>query len=175
MPSICKLLICLCLLSIPVTITGQERIRNTIVGPYGDETRVVIALTDPLPEGYRLQSMIIDLTPIRKKTDEPSLVQLDLTSTIRAVTTGEKQQKILILRWKKNGELEVKCEGKWTRQEGGPAMEGIVIITKAVIQTLPTDVKRPTEFTLAPDLEKRISSIFDSLSTEKFQCLRDLH
>jgi hypothetical protein len=146
-----------------------------MVGPYGDQIRVVIALTDPIPEGYRLQSMIIDLTPVRKKTDEPASVEVDLTSTIRSVATGEKQQKILILRWKKNGELEAKCEGKWVRQEVGPAIEGIVSTTKAVIQTLPTDVKRPAEFALAPDLEKRISSIFDSLSTEKFQCLRDLH
>ena len=168
-----KLLASLCFL--PITALSQERMVNSRVGPYGDQTRLVIALTDPTPAGYKLQSMIIDVSPAKNKQDEPSAVQLDLTSTLRSLSTGAKQQKILILRWQSAGGLETRCDGKWTKQKTGPALEKIIALTKAVIETVPLDAKAPTEFKLSLELEQQIYLMFDSLGTEKLPCLRDLH
>jgi hypothetical protein len=171
---IIKVLVCLCLTS--VTVSSQERIRKFMAGPVGsDQIRVVIALADPLQDGYRLQSMIIDMTPIKKRDEQPALIQVDLTSTIRSVSTGEKKQKILVLRWKKSGELELKCDGKWTKQDTVAAIDRIMEVTKAVVQDVPLDAKTPTDVNLSHDLEQKVSSILDALSTEEIPCLRDIH
>jgi len=146
-----------------------------MVGPHDDQTRVVIAFTDLLEDGYRLQSMIIDLTPAKDRKEEPSAIQLDLTSTVRSLSTGAKKQKILILRWKKSEELEIRCDGKWTKHEVGLALENVVATTKMIIQTLPLNTKTPTEFTISPEVEQKISSIFDSLNNQNVPCLRELN
>jgi hypothetical protein len=166
-----KLLVCLCL--VPVAASGQERIRKFMVGPKDDQVRVVIAFAEPSEEGYKLQSMIIDLTPVKDKKEQPAAVHVDLTSTVRSLATGAKKQKILILRWNKAGELELKCAGQWKKQEAVASIEKIVTTTKAVIGAVPLDAKAPTEVTLPKDLEQKISSILDSLFTEDLPCLRD--
>ena len=170
---IVKLTLCLCFLM--ATVFSQDRIRKSMVGPHDDQTRVVIAFTDLLEDGYRLQSMIIDLTPAKDRKEEPSAIQLDLTSTVRSLSTGAKKQKILILRWKKSEELEIRCDGKWTKHEVGLALENVVATTKMIIQTLPLNTKTPTEFTISPEVEQKISSIFDSLNNQNVPCLRELN
>lgn len=173
MSLIIKLLVTTSLLC--VGAAAQERIRTAKVGAYGDQTRVIIALVDPVPEGYKMRSMIIDLTPLRKKQEEPSETHLDLTSTVRAVVTGSRDQKILILNWKKNGPLTAKCDGDWKEQERTPAFEKIINVTQAVIQIVPSTPKEPKDFELPSDIEQKIIAIFDSLNAESVPCLRQLH
>ncbi|MCM3872689.1 MAG: hypothetical protein ND895_18565 [Pyrinomonadaceae bacterium] len=170
---IIKLLICLCLL--PATTAAQEKIRKFIVGPHGEQIRIVYAVTDILPDGYKLQSMIIDLARVKNSNEEPSFVLVDLTSTVRSLATGEKQQKILVLRWKKTGELEFKCDGNWTKQEKGAVVDKIQETTKSVIQSVPLNSKTPTEVPVTTELEQKLSLVFDSLNTQALPCLRDVH
>ena len=166
-----KLLVCLCLLQ--VSASAQEPIRKFMVGPREDQVRVVLAFAEPSQEGYKLRSMIIDLKPAKDRKEQPSAVHVDLTSTVRSLETGAKKQKILILRWNKAGELELKCEGKWKKQESVASIEKIVTVTRAVIEAVPLDAKAPTEVTLSGDLEQKVTAILDALFTEELPCLRD--
>jgi hypothetical protein len=167
------LVLCVCFCS--ANASGQERLRKAMVGPYGDQVRVVVALTDVTQEGYRLQSMIIDVAPGKTKGEDASEVKLDLTSTVRNLSSGAKNQKILILRWKKNGELELKCDGTWSKHETNPALEKVIALTRTVIGTVDLNAKTPTEFKLSTDLEEKVSVLFDSLGTEDYPCLRKLN
>src|SRR5262249_4285942 len=167
-----RLLVCLCCLT--GVSYGQDSLRNAMVGPFGDQTRIVIALTDPTPDGYRLQSMIIDMTPLKKAGAEPSEVHLDLTSTVRSLSTGAQQQKILILRWKKSGDIEVKCDGEWKKQESSESLQNVMANTKTVIQRVPQGSKSPTNFDLSSDLEQTILALFESLNVKAYPCLRHL-
>jgi hypothetical protein len=119
--------------------------------------------------------MIIDLTPVRKKPEEPQEVHLDLTSTIRAFASGSKDQRILILHWNKNGDLEAKCDGNWKKQETNPVLNNIIATTKAVIQTIPSTPGEPKDFELSNELEQKILAIFDALTPQSVPCLRELH
>jgi hypothetical protein len=170
---IINLLICLCLL--PATTTAQERIRKAMVGPNGDQIRIVYTVTEILPEGYKLQSMIIDMSRVKNSNEDPSSVSVDLTSTVRSLSTGAKKQKILVLRWKKTGELEFKCDGNWTKQEMGAVVDKIQETTKSVIQSFPLNTKTPTEVSVTSELEQKLSLVFDSLNTAALPCLREVH
>ena len=167
-----KLLVCLCLL--PASTFSQERIRKMMVGPNNDQIRIVVAFIEPSQEAYSMQSMIIDVDSVKNRKEQPSSFQVDLTSTVRSLSTGEKRQKILLLRWKKTGEIELKCDGKWTKRDVGSTMDKIVEATNAVIQSVPLDAKSPTAFTLSQELEQKVSAILNSLNTEDFQCLRSV-
>jgi hypothetical protein len=107
--------------------------------------------------------------------EEPSFVLVDLTSTIRSLASGDKKQRALILRWKKTGELELKCDGKWTQHEKRAAIEKIMETTNAVIQSVPLNTKSPREVAIADDLEQKILLLFTSLNTEALPCLKDVH
>jgi hypothetical protein len=169
---IIKLLVCLCF--IPVSTFSQERIRKVMVGPRDDQVRIVIAFVEASPEAYSMQSMIVDVDSVKNKKEQPSSFQVDLTSTVRSLSTGEKRQKILVLRWKKTGEIELKCDGKWVRRNDlGSVMDKIVEATKAVARDVPLDAKSPTEVTLSQEVEQKVSSILNALNTEDFPCLRN--
>jgi hypothetical protein len=171
---IIKLLVCLCLL--PAAGLGQERIRQVMVGPSNDQFRIVVAFIEPSPESYIMQSMIINLDKIKNKNEQPSSFLLDLTSTVRNLSTGEKKQKILLLQWKKSGAIELKCDGKWVKQDTpAAAIEKIVEATKTVIQSVPLDAKTPTQAKLPPEVEQNVISILNSLQTENLPCLRSLN
>src|SRR5687768_11615292 len=126
------LLLCLCF--VPVSIFSQERISTVSVGPYNDQFRIVIAFVEPSAESYKMQSMIIDMDPIKNSQEQPASVFVDLTSTVRTLSSGEKKQRILQLRWKKKGGLELKCEGKWVKKESGSATDTIIEAVKSVIE-----------------------------------------
>jgi hypothetical protein len=145
-----------------------------MVGPNNDQIRIVVAFIEPSQEAYSMQSMIIDVDSVKNRKEQPSSFQVDLTSTVRSLSTGEKRQKILLLRWKKTGEIELKCDGKWIKRDVGSTMDKIVEATKAVIQSVPLDTKSPTEFRLSQELEQKVSSILNSLNTEDFHCLRSV-
>lgn len=168
-----KLLMCLCLM--PVSGLCQGRIRKVMVGPKDDQVRIIVAFIEPTQESYRMQSMIIDLSPVKNRKEQPSFFQIDLTSTVRSLSTGEKKQKILLLHWKKTGEIELKCDGKWAKQDASSAIDNIVEVTKAVIQNIPVDMKTPTEVTLPQEVEQKVSSVLNSLDAENFPCLRNLN
>lgn len=165
-----NLLLCLCLFS--STIFCQDRIRKTMVGPYNDQVRIVISFVDPLDEGFKMQSMIIDMDRVKDNKEQPKSVFVDLTSTVRSLSTGKKDQKILLLRWNKKGEMELKCEGKWVKQSSASATEKIVETTNSIIQNIPLNTKSPTEITLTQELEQKIEAVLNSLNTENFPCLR---
>ena len=165
-----KLFLCLCLL--PLSVFCQERIRKTMVGPNNDQIRIVISFVEPLEEGFKMQSMIIDMDKIKDNKEQPKSVFVDLTSTVRSLTTGKKDQKIFLLRWNKKGDIELKCDGKWVKQDSASGAEKIIETTKSVIQNIPLNTKTPTEITLPQELEQKIEAVLNSLSTENLPCLR---
>jgi hypothetical protein len=155
--------------------TGQERIVKFMAGPSGDETRIVVALTVPLEDGYKLQSMIINMSRLSKETEQPSFVLVDLTSTVRSLATGKKKQEAFIMRWNKTGQIELKCNGKWTRHDSNPGIEKVMEVTKSVIQNTPWDAKSPTELTLSSELEQKVAAILEGLKLADLPCLREEH
>ena len=163
-----------CLCFFPAIALGQERITTVKVGPYGDQVRIIVALIDPSPDGYKMQSMIIDLTPAKNKGDQPLSVQVDLTSTVRSLSTGKKQQYILLMRWKGPGEVELKCEGKWAKQDQ-TAPARVVETVKAVVENVPLNTKTPTDVTLPQEIGQRVSAALDSLGGKDLPCVRDIH
>lgn len=84
------LLLCLCF--VPVSIFSQERISTVAVGPYNDQFRIVIAFVEPSAESYKMQSMIIDMDPIKNSQEQPASVYVDLTSTV-GLFRAEKRNK----------------------------------------------------------------------------------
>jgi hypothetical protein len=144
-----------------------------MVGPNGDQVRVVVAFIDLSEDEYKMQSMIIDLTPVKNREEQPSSVQVDLTTTVRSLSTGEKKQKILLLRWNKTGEIELRCSGKWVKQDTGAVPGKIIEAIKAVIQNVPLDTKAPTDATLPQEVEQKVSSALNALNTEALPCIKD--
>lgn len=170
---IMKLLLCLCLL--PASVFCQERITSVMVGPKEDQTRIVAAFVEPTEEALKTQSMIIDMTPIKNNKNQPASVFVDLTSTVRNLSTGEKKQKILQLRWQTIGEVEFKCDGKWKEQTADAATNKIVEAATALFRIIPLNTKKTTELDLPKDVEQKIISVLDSLTTETFSCLRNVN
>ena len=170
MKLVIKSILCLCLFS--VSVFCQDRIRKTVVGPNDDKIRVVISIIDPSEDGYKLQSMIIDIDPIKDGKEQPKSVFVDLTSTVRSLSTGKKDQKILQIRWNKKEEIETRCDGKWKKGTSATSTDKIVEVTKDIIQNIPLNLKNPTEFTLTPEIEKKIDAVLNSLNSENFSCLR---
>lgn len=160
-------LFCLC----PAIALGQEKIRTVKVGPYGDQVRIVVTLIDPTADGYKMQSLIIDLTPAKNKGEQPSSVHVDLTSTVRTVGTGKKEQQILVLRWQGTGEAESKCDGKWTKPDGTETAQ-IVETVKAVIGKVPLATKTPIDASLPEELEQKVAAVLDSLRSKTLPCVR---
>lgn len=171
---IMKALICLCLL--PAAALCQERISKVMVGPSNDLTRIVVSfIEEPSDETYLLQTMIISLERVKNKKEQPAAFHVDLTSTVRNLSSGEKKQKILLLQSKKPGAIELKCDGKWTKQEkSDAAIEKIVEVVKTIIQSVPLDAKTPTDATLPPEVEQKVLAILNSLQTENLPCLRNV-
>lgn len=173
MRSIIKLLFCLALF--PASLFCQERIANVKVGPNKDQTRIVAAFIEPAEDAYKMQSMIIDITPIKNNKEQPAAVFVDLTSTVRNVSSGAKQQKILQLRWQKNGEIEFKCDGKWKKQTADAPTNKIVEAANALFQIMPPNPKEVVNLDLPKDVEQKINAAMDSLTTENFSCLRNVN
>jgi hypothetical protein len=137
---ILKLLVALCLL--PMTVLCQEKITKMMAGPKGDQFGVVLAFIEVTDESFKTQTLIIDVNPVKTKKELPTAFHVDLTSTVRSATTGAKHQKILVIRWEKSGDVEVKCEGgKWANETPGAELDNIVEIVKAVVQNAPLDTK----------------------------------
>jgi len=165
-----SLFICLCFLV--GTALSQERISQVKVGPRDNQTSIVAAFIEPTEGSYKMQSMIVDFGPVKSRKEQPASFQVDLTTTNRLLSTGAKQQKILVLRWKKPGDFELKCDGKWVKQETSPMLTNIVDVTQTLIDNVPIDAKKPTDATLPKDVEEKIISLLNSLDTQKYPCLR---
>lgn len=165
----------ICLFCLGGNALGQERIRQVMVGPNDNQTRIVVAFIEPTETSYRMQSMIVDFGQLKSRNERPASFQVDLTSTVRTLSTGAKVQKILVLRWKKTGDLELKCDGNWARQEASPVLTNIVEVTQKLIDNVPIDTKSPTEATLPQDVEQKIIAILNSLDTQNVPCLRNIN
>src|SRR4051794_30005324 len=91
--------ILLCLL-FSFSVHSQEVITKTLAGPNDDQFRIAIAfMSQGDDNSYKLQSFILDINRV-KKNEQPTSFYLDLTTTVRNLTTGAKKQKILVERWK---------------------------------------------------------------------------
>ena len=168
---ILMLLVCLCF--VPVAALGQERVTKGMAGPSDDKFRVLVSFIAMTEDSYKLQSLIIDVNRAKDKKEQPTFFYVDLTTTVRSLTTGEKKQRILVLRWGKSTEIEVKCEGgKWAKQKLGPEIDKIVETVKAVIQNSPLDAKKAVEITLSQDVEQKVTSILNGLETSDAACIR---
>jgi len=145
-----------------------------MAGPRGDQFRILVAFLEPVDENSAsLQSFILDTDRV-KKQQQPSSFYLDLTATIRNLQTGAKNQKILVQRWERSGDVEVKCEGgKWIKQASGPELDKIVGVVNAVVRIVPFDAKETTEFTLTKDVEQSVRGLLNALNTSKLQCVRN--
>jgi hypothetical protein len=162
----------LCLYLLPLSVFCQERIQKVVVGPYNGQIRLLISFANTTEDGFGMQSMIIDLDSIKDGKEQPKSVTVDLTSTVRSLVTGKKDQKILLIRWNKKEEIEMKCEGKWTKKDSDSASQKIIETTKTIIQNIPLNKKEPTEITLPEEIVQKVDAVLDSMKTENFSCLR---
>jgi hypothetical protein len=166
-----KLFLLICFFS--CAVLGQERITKRMAGPANGQYRIAVAFITPTDESYKLQSLIIDIEPVKNKKDLPTAYYADLTTTVRSLTTGSKDQKILVIRWNKGSDVEVKCDGgRWTKETTGPELDAIVEVIKQVVKNSPLDAKDTTEFTLPTALEQKITTALDSLTTSSLKCIR---
>ena len=172
MSLILRLLVCLCLL--PVTALCQESITKITAGPIDDgQFRIAIVFMDAADDSYKLQSLFVTVNQAKKKNELPTEYHVDLTTTTRNLATGTKKQKILVFRWGKSSEREVKCEGgKWSKQAAALEIDKIVEIVKAVVHNAPRDAKEPVDFTLPKELQQQVIFILDGLETSNLQCVR---
>lgn len=173
MLKIAKLLCCLLFLS--VSIFSQDRIQQVMVGPTEENFRVVIAFIDPLQDAYKMQSLIIDFDNPKFKNELPNTFKIDVTSTVRSLTTGEKKQKILILQVKNSNEIQFKCDGKFVKKDSTPNTNKLIETVKLILKSLPLDSKKPAEVKLTKDIEDKVDSVFKSVTTEEFPCLRSIN
>src|SRR5687767_10136350 len=105
-----RLLVCLCLL--PLSVICQERTAKIIAGPSADgQYRIAVAFMGATDNSYKLQSLFVTVNRAKNKNELPTEYYVDLTTTTRSLASGTKKQKILVFRWGKSGEMEVKCEG----------------------------------------------------------------
>ena len=160
---------------LPLSVFCQEKIQKFMVGSNNGQTRVLITFVEPTEAGFNMQSMIIDLDAIKDKNEKPKSVTVDLTSTVRSLGSGKKDQKILLIRWNKNEEIEMKCDGKWTKKDSDSAAQKIIETTKTIIQNIPLNAKEATEISLSDENIKKIESVLASMKTENFSCLRVLN
>lgn len=160
-------------LFLPLSVLCQEKISKTAVGPNGDQYRFVIAFVETDETSFKMQSMIIDITPIKSNQDTPKTVFLDLTATVRDLGKGTKMQKILQMRWNKNDKLKIKCDGKWAEKPTEIETTAIIETVKSVIRSLPIKTEPASEVTLSPEIEKKIIAVVDSMNGSTLPCLRN--
>ena len=146
-----------------------------MAGPSEDgQFRIAVAFMGATDDSYKLQSFFVTVNRTKNKNELPTEYYVDLTTTTRSLESGTKKQKILVFRWRKSGEIEVKCEGgKWSKQAAQPEIDKIVEVVKAVVQNSPRDAKEPVDFTLPEELEQKVISILDGLETSTLQCVRN--
>jgi hypothetical protein len=171
MRSSLKLLVCFFLFA--GTAFSQERITKVMAGPSDDQFRIVVAYIAASEDQFNMQSLIIDVDPVNNKKEQPTSYYVDLTATVRSLATGAKKQRILVLRWEKSGDIEVKCDGgKWTKQTTGAELDSIVETVKTVVQNAPLDTKKTIEFTLPKAVEEKVIAVLNSLEKSKLLCIR---
>ena len=83
MTMISKLFLLICFFS--CAILGQERIIKRMAGPANGQYRIAVAFITPTDESYKLQSLIIDIEPVKNKKDH-----LTGTRTKKAVMTRDR-------------------------------------------------------------------------------------
>lgn len=162
----------ICLVVLPLGVFCQQNIQKFAVGPNGDQTRIVLSFVEMATSDFKMESMIIDLDAIKDGKEKPKSVTVDLTSTVRSLGARRKDQKILLIRWNDKGEIEMKCDGSWTKKESDSAAQEIIEATKSVIQNVPLNRKEMTEITLPEEIVKKIEAVLDSLKQENFSCLK---
>lgn len=161
------------LFALPLSVFCQEKIQKFTVGPNGDQTRIVLSFVEMANNDYKMQSMIIDLDAVKDKNERPKSVTVDLTSTVRSIGAAlKKNRKILLIRWNKSEEIEMKCDDNWTKKESDSAAQKIIETTKAVIQNVPLNGKEAIDISLPDEIVKKIESVLESMKPVNFSCLR---
>jgi hypothetical protein len=168
-----KLLLWVCVL--PLAASAQEKSVNVMTGPYEDGFRIIAAFMNEAEDSYKLQSVIVDFKPGKNKNDPPTSVTVDLTSTVRSLKTGEKNQMSLVTRWKSTGEIEAKCDGKWVKQASGSNLKTVVEAANTLITNSPINKDHAEQATLSPPVEQTMLALFDALNPKDYPCLRVVH
>lgn len=162
-----------CLFILPLSVFCQEKIQKFMIGPNGDQTRIVLSFVEMAENDFKMQSMIIDLDAIKDKNEKPKSVTVDLTSTVRSIGAGlKKNRKILLIRWNKNEEIEMKCDDNWAKKESDSAAQKIIETTKAVIQNVPLSSKESIDISLPDEIVKKVEAVLESMKPVNFSCLR---
>lgn len=157
-----------------VSVLSQDRIQQIMVGPAENAFRVVIAFIEPTEESFKTSSLIVDFVKPKDKNDIPTTFKIDITSTVRSLATSEKKQKILILLVKNSTEIQFKCDGKYVKKDSTPNTGKLIETVKAILKFLPLDTTKPTNVKLTKEIEDKVDSVFKSINTEEFPCLRSL-
>jgi hypothetical protein len=162
-----------CLVLFPIAAEAQGDIIKTVAGPNRGQFRILISLIPNTDENtWKMQSFILDINPI-KKGQQPSSYFLDLTTTRRNLTTDEKKQKILDLRWGRSGDVEAQCQdGSW-QKSNGPEIDKILDAARAVAQIAPVETSQAIEIQLPKDVTQKITDVLNGLETSKLPCVQD--
>jgi len=163
----------LCLILLPIAAEAQGGVIKTVAGPNKGQFQILVSLIPDTDENtWKMQSFILNIDPI-KKGQQPNAYLLDLTTTRRNLTTDEKKQKILDLRWGKSGDVVAQCQdGSWQKSTG-PEIDRILETVKAVMQIAPVEVTQPIELQLPKDIAQKITDILNGLETSKLPCILD--
>jgi hypothetical protein len=165
-----------CLFVLPLGVFCQEKVQKFMIGPNGDQTRIVLSFVEMSENDFKMQSMIIDLDAIKDKNEKPKSVTVDLTSTVRSIGAGlKKNRKVLLIRWNKNEEIEMKCDDTWTKKDSDSAAQKIIETTKTIIQNIPLNTKETTDITFSDEVVKKVEAVLDSMKPVNFSCLRTLN
>lgn len=166
----------ICLFVLPLGVFCQEKIRKFTVEPNDGQTRIVLSFVELTENDFKLQWMIIDLDAIKDKNEQSKSVSVDLTSTVRSSGSAlRRNRKILLIRWNKNGEIEMKCDENWAKKESDLAAQKIVEATNSIIQNVPIGSKESIDISLPDEIVKKAEAVLDSLKKENFSCLRTLN
>ncbi len=170
---VAKLFFCFLLFS--TSILAQDKFQKISVGPAEIGFRAVIAFIEPVGEAFKMQSLIVDYDKPKDKNDLPTTFKIDVTETVRSLSTGEKKQKILILIVKNSTEIQFKCDGKYLKKDSTPNTNKLIETVKDVLKSLPLDSKKLTDVKLSKEIEDKVNAVFKSVDTEEFPCLRNLN
>jgi hypothetical protein len=162
-----------CLVLLPIAAEGQGDIIKTIAGPNRGQFRIVVSVIPNTDENtWKMQSFILDIDQVRKG-QQPGSYFLDLTTTRRNLTTDEKKQKILDLRWSGSGDVLVQCQdGSW-QKSAGAEIDKIMATAKAVAQIAPVETPQAIEIQLPKDVIQKITDVLNGLETSKLPCIQD--
>lgn len=116
-----------CLLILAAVSLGQERMVKNMAGLTADGNRSAVTFMSVAGDSYTMKTLFVDTERVKNKSDEPTSFYIDLTSTVRNIKSGDKVQRILVMKWNGSSPVQVKCENsRWAPQTTGPELDTII-------------------------------------------------